>query len=477
MTTIDLRISAADWIRLRRQASSSFRTPRASETGAIAAVGLNQRAGGPEFLVAKMFWPEGGDLKVASSGELVLDSSYLRRAHLYMRKHGLAGLAVFHTHPMARDTVSFSRYDDQQEPRLVENLRELEPTTTLVSLVLGRHCQRGRVWSDAGASRPLSRLLVVGDELAALSLRGEPEPAPPKAGAIFDRGLPLTGVGALARLAGMTVAIVGASGTGSLVAELLVRAGCGKLLLVDDDVVKMENLNRILYATVADVHEATPKVDLLHRSLTRLGLPTIVEPVRGNVLDRGTLARLKDADLVFGCVDRALPRRLLCEFSARHLRPYIDVGTEIGANAEGIVSMTARTNYVAPGRPCLVCTGLVTPRQLHYETLVPSERARVAGLGYSDDLALAQPAVMELNMRAASMGVTLLRHLLQPFLLTPLPITISENLATYSMLSIEKPRVDDAGCTLCRANPHAGWGDAGPQLGLDPLVYQAIKGE
>ena len=92
-------------------------------------------------------------------------------------------------------------------------------------------------------------------------------------------------------------------------------------------------------------------------------------PIIGSVLDRTVLARLNEGDLIFGCVDKDLPRMILCQYSYQHLVPYLDVGAEIGGDAEGIVSTDARSNYVAPGRWCLRCTGLVTARRLAFESL------------------------------------------------------------------------------------------------------------
>jgi hypothetical protein len=83
------------------------------------------------------------------------------------------------------------------------------------------------------------------------------------------------------------------------------------------------------------------------------------------------------------------------------------------------------------------------------------ERSRKIALGYSDDLLLKQTAVMDLNMRAASAGMMILRHLLQPFLLEPLPVTLSEKLVTYNMKSLETARSKDENCDICRSNPCA----------------------
>jgi hypothetical protein len=222
------------------------------------------------------------------------------------------------------------------------------------------------------------------------------------------------------------------------------------------------------------VDRKTPKVEVIRRGIEGLGLGCRVEAVVGNVLDREVLARLREADVLVGCVDRAFPRQMLCEFAYRYHRPYIDVGSEIGGDERGIVSVDARASYVAPGRHCMQCAGVVTARQLHFESLSSQERERVRAQGYSDDLVIDQPAVMDLNMRAAGLGMMLLRHLLQPFLLTPLPVMLLENLVTYSMRAVQVARAASATCPLCRANRRAGYGDCAPRLGLATEAVSAI---
>jgi ThiF family len=471
---IDVRITERDWLHLRERFTQSFRPGFPPETGAIGVLGECHAGDRCEFLVVKVFWPGPGDLKVARNGALVFDSSYIRRAHLMMRSKGLAGLITLHTHPHSDRDVGFSLFDVEQDPELIANLTDLEPHTRLVSVVVGKNSQCGRLWETPTHFEPINELIVVGDRLAYYPLNGRSAPPPPSPAAVFDRALSLTNAGALNRLASITVAIVGASGTGTLVGELLARAGCTSLMVVDDDVTKDINLNRMLYATMTDAEQQTPKVEVLRRGIEGLGLGCRVEPVLGNILDREVLTRLREADAIFGCVDKAYPRQLLSEFSFRYLRPYIDVGSEIGGDEQGIVSLNSRTNYVAPGRNCLLCTGLVTPRQLLFESLTYEEQQREIALGYSDDLKIKSPAVMDLNMRAASLGVMLLRHLLQPFLLEPIPVTISENLVTYTMLAIPKARSVNPRCPTCQANPQVAYGDCGDAIGLEKAQVEAI---
>lgn len=477
MITADLRMTETDWITLRKHLAGSFRSPQAPEAGAIGVVGECRAGDRHEFTVARMLWPGPDDLKVAENRALVFDARYIRRAHLLMRSEGLAGLVMFHSHPLSDQRVGFSLYDDHQEPQLFANLREMAPDTQLVSVVAGKRTQGGRVWTGRESPQALGRLVTVGETLGFHTLSGGPELPPPPPAAIFDRALALTGAGALARLSKMTIAVVGASGTGSLVCELLARAGCKNLIVIDHDVTGGVNLNRILYSTQRDADARLPKVEVLQRGIKGLGLGCRVEAINGNILDSKVLARLREADVIFGCVDKAYPRLLLSQFAYLYLRPYIDVGAEIGANVQGIVALNARTNYVAPGRPCLMCTGLVKPRQLHFESLGSEERQRVARQGYSDDLILDQPAVMDLNMHGAAYGVMLLRHLLQPFLLTPLPATLSENLATFTTLAVKDQRAHHGGCRICQENPKAGFADCGPALGMGDAEVKRLMGE
>ena len=476
MATNNLRFAEGDWTQLRRIAAPSFH-PGAAEAGAIGLVGKFEYRGRREYLVSRMLWPQAGEVKEADNHALVFDASYIRRAHLEMRKHKLAGLAFFHSHPRADLRVGFSDYDDFEEPKLVENLREIESSTAVISVVLGKRSQCGRVWDLGRSHEALKTLIVVGEALREYPLDGSAAAASPRPSEVFSRGNVLTGAGALALLSRMTIAVIGASGTGSLVCELLARAGCRRILLVDFDISKTVNLNRVLHMKVADANAGTPKVEVLKREIEALGLGCEVVCIHGNVLDRDILKQLRDADVLFGCVDAALPRELLCRFAFQYLRPYIDVGSEIGGDeVAGIAAINARANYVAPGRRCLQCAGIVTSRALRHESLSAAERKRVVAQGYSEDLLLEAPAVMDLNMHAAGYGMMLLRHILQPVLSLPLPVTISENLLTYRTVAPDRARAENPKCPICKANANIGRGDCGFSLGFDAAAVKTITG-
>src|SRR5205807_7326802 len=85
-----------------------------------------------------------------------------------------------------------------------------------------------------------------------------------------------------ARLRRLSVVVVGCSGTGSPLIEQLARLGVGRLTLVDPDVVKEKNLNRILNATHADALAERAKVEVLADTIQRMELGTEVVPLQEN---------------------------------------------------------------------------------------------------------------------------------------------------------------------------------------------------
>jgi hypothetical protein len=252
---------------------------------------------------------------------------------------------------------------------------------------------------------------------------------------------------------------VGASGTGSLVAELLVRVGVGEIVIFEFDRIEDVNLNRVLHSRRCDAEAHADKALRLAEALNDLGLPSRVTVVRGGDIRRKDVAlELRCCDVVFGCIDRDWPRLILCEAAYQYLIPYIDIGTEIGVAEERIQSLDSRVSYVAPGRACLVCSGIVSMERVRLESLSEEERDRVISMGYSEDIRLTAPAVMDLNMRAASYGMLVLRHLLQPFLDMPLPTHIKETLTNFSVKRIYREEI--VTCSICGADGRVGIGDA-----------------
>lgn len=76
----------------------------------------------------------------------------------------------------------------------------------------------------------------------------------------FDRSILLYGQAQFDKFAKSKVAIIGIGGVGSYVAEALVRAGIGSVLLVDNDTIDITNCNRQLWALSSTLGQAKVEV-------------------------------------------------------------------------------------------------------------------------------------------------------------------------------------------------------------------------
>ncbi len=280
MITADLRMTETDWITLRKHLAGSFRSPQAPEAGAIGVVGECRAGDRHEFTVARMLWPGPDDLKVTENRALVFDARYIRRAHLLMRSEGLAGLVMFHSHPMSDQRVGFSLYDDHQEPQLFANLREMAPDTQLVSVVAGKRTQGGRVWTGRESPQALGRLVTVGETLGFHTLSGGPELPPPPPAAIFDRALALSG---LLEVAGIAV-------WGTHLWRIMNRG---------ESSIGSHEIQGLITAdeTVASVLERFPQTlpVLIEKGFTLLGNPLLRRTLARTISLR-TAARMKELD-------------------------------------------------------------------------------------------------------------------------------------------------------------------------------------
>jgi molybdopterin/thiamine biosynthesis adenylyltransferase len=111
--------------------------------------------------------------------------------------------------------------------------------------------------------------------------------------------------GTVRALSSLQVAVIGCSGTGSVVVEQLARLGVGGFVLVDPDRVEHKNLNRILNATWDDAERGIEKVQVCRRTIESLGRGQRVLPLCTNLDTPAAVRAVAECDVIFGCVDTA----------------------------------------------------------------------------------------------------------------------------------------------------------------------------
>ena len=146
------------------------------------------------------------------------------------------------------------------------------------------------------------------------------------------------------------VMIVGTGSVGSYMAEKLVRAGVGELVLIDPDLVETHNLTRSTFKA-ADI--GRPKVEALKEHLLGINPYALVstQAVRMEEVEKAKLREaVKRSDLLICGADSMTTQAILNRIAAHYDRPLIAPGLYKGAKGGEVVL------YVPKLTPCLQCT-------------------------------------------------------------------------------------------------------------------------
>ena len=121
----------------------------------------------------------------------------------------------------------------------------------------------------------------------------------------------LLGEAGNARLAGANVMVVGLGGVGAYAAEMLCRAGIGRMTIVDGDVVEETNRNRQLPALISTT--GVPKVEVLASRFRDINPQIDLTVVNEFLRDERTpqLLESQSYDYVLDCIDTLSPKVFL----------------------------------------------------------------------------------------------------------------------------------------------------------------------
>jgi len=379
-----------------------------------------------------------------------------------------------HSHPAGY--AAFSSTDDAGDAQLLPMIHgwvEADiPHGSAVMLPGGQ--MFGRVYWGKGELEPLDAINVVGADLHFWYPEAGSVDLPSFVAShaqVFDEGT-------IERLRRLSIAVVGCSGTGSPVVEQLFRLGVGELVLVDDDQMEERNVNRILNSTMQDVREERPKVDVLGDAVQRAELGTQVITLRKNLWDPAVVRAVAQCDVVIGSMDTIDGRFLLNALATYYTIPYFDIGVRLDAVPDGadkgrIREVCGTVHYLQPGRSSLMSRGLFTMKQVGEAGLRrhdPEAHARQVQDGYIAGVVAHRPAVISVNMFAASLVVNELLARLHPYREEPNREYAS---VTFSLSSMELiPEPEEGQCGIL--HKHVGKGDTTPLLGLMELAERRI---
>ena len=382
------------------------------------------------------------------------------------------GLSVVKVHSHPSGGAEFSATDDEGDARLLPMIRGwVEADIAHGSAVmLPDGVMFGRVLRSGGVLTPIDCIAVAGDNLD-FWYADSGGPGSPRFAASDAQ---IFGEGTIERMQRLSIAVVGASGTGSPVIEQLQRLCVGELVIVDDDRMEARNVIRVLNSTVEDVDEKRFKVDVQADAIEQTGLGTRVIRIRRNLWNPEVVRAVAQCDVLFGCMDSIDGRYLLNALATHYTLPYFDIGVRLQAAPSGpgkgrIREVCGTVNYLRPGRSSLISRGLFTMRDVAAAGLGrndPDAHRQQVKDGYIRGARVQRPAVISVNMFAASLAVNEFLARLHPFREEPNATWAAVEFSLASMELFGDP--DQGICELMAGN--VGKGDVTPLLQMLELA-------
>lgn len=158
---------------------------------------------------------------------------------------------------------------------------------------------------------------------------------------------PPLGAEGQARLAQSRVLVCGCGALGSMLANTLVRAGVGRVRIVDRDFVELNNLQRQFLFDEQDVAEQLPKAIAAALKLRKINSEVQVEPVVADVDHRNVEKLCEGVDAIVDGTDNFETRFLINDVAVKHGIPWVYGGC-LGAEGQTMTILPRQT-------PCLRC--------------------------------------------------------------------------------------------------------------------------
>lgn len=309
-------------------------------------------------VVQTLVFPNDGERTV--HGNVSFEPRYFERALSLAAAKG-AGLALLHSHPAGLGWQDMSKDDVFAEQGHAPSVLGATDLPLLGMTIAGRDgAWSARHWERV-APKTYERMdcksvRVTGEKLTVTfcdTLAPSPKMTPAQV-----RTVSAWGERQQEDLVRLRVGVVGAGSVGGFVAVSLARMGFVDVTLIDFDIVKEKNLDRLVYATIDDIGELKVKVLADHMRKCATARSMRVEPVVAAVYEEQGFKAALDCDVLISCVDRPWGRHVLNTIAFAHLIPVVDGGISVAQNRLGEISKADwKAHTVTIGRQCLSCLG------------------------------------------------------------------------------------------------------------------------
>ncbi len=149
------------------------------------------------------------------------------------------------------------------------------------------------------------------------------------------------------KLGNSSVVIIGCGALGTVIATSLVRAGVGKVRIIDRDFIEYHNLQRQVLFNEDDVKAELPKAIAAQRHLMKVNSSVEIEGVVADVNYTNIERLVNGADVILDGLDNLETRFLINDVSLKHKIPWVYGGV--------ILSYGMTMTIVPHQTPCFRC--------------------------------------------------------------------------------------------------------------------------
>jgi molybdopterin/thiamine biosynthesis adenylyltransferase len=191
-----------------------------------------------------------------------------------------------------------------------------------------------------------------------------------------------------ARIQAASVAIVGCGALGTVEAEVLVRAGVGRVRIIDRDFVECSNLQRQFLFDESDAADGLPKAIAAARRLARVNSEVTVEPLVADLTPANIGELLEGVGLVLDGTDNFEARFLINDYAVDSGIPWI-YAAAVGSYGLKLAIVPGRTAclrcvYPEPpsgAQPTCETNGVLAPATAAIAALATGDALKLLALG------------------------------------------------------------------------------------------------
>jgi hypothetical protein len=415
MKTIRLKISRDDFDELKRMVLADM----PNEAGAFALAGISNHHDQIDVLIRRPLKVPPRMMMVQNEYHLEISPEALNGL-ISLCEINKLGAVICHSHP---DGLIYSPSDDYGEGRIANSLRQFIPADApIASLLFSPDEVTGRLWLP-GRPSPLwlDEIIVIGHHIYRIDTRRKKRSELTKLNLDqYDRQVRAFGKDGQALISQAKVGIIGVGGTGSPIAEQLVRLGVSDFVLIDHDKFSPSNLTRVYGTEYKSVkranHRKEFKVDLVASHLKNINPDVHIQAIQRNVVESQVSRELLDRDILFLCTDEHWGRSVVNQIAYQYMIPTINLGVRIASNLGTITNAIGVLDVLFPGKPCLWCKQFLRSERIAAESLPADQQENLLQEGYVEDIDTPVPSVISFTSTMGSLAVSIFIHMLTNFM-------------------------------------------------------------